>query len=285
MSACPLTHRARAIALGTLFFALWVSGARAGEDQPLWELGAGGTALSLPAYRGSDSRETLLLPLPYVTYHGKVLKSDRHGVRGQLFESDRFDLTVSAALSPPAPSKDIEARRAMPDLHATLEIGPQFDVTLWRSADRARYLKLLVPVRAAYTVERSPKHIGWVFQPKLNMDITDFSGMPGWNVGFLAGPVFGDRSQNQYFYSVPPSFATAQRPAYEAGGGYAGMQYLASMSKRFPRFWIGAFARYDDLTGAAFAASPLVRERDNFAAGIALFWIVAESSTRVPADD
>jgi len=285
MSASLLMARPREIALGVLFFALWMSGARAGEDQPLWEFGAGATALSFPAYRGSDTSETLLLPLPYVTYHGKVLKSDRHGVRGQLFESDRFDLTVSAALSPPAPSKDIEARRDMPDLRATFEIGPQFDATLWRSPNRARFLKILVPVRAAYTAERSPKHIGWVLSPKLNMDITDLPGMPGWNLGLLAGPVFGDREQNRYFYSVPSSFATPQRPAYEASGGYAGMQYLASISKRFPRFWVGGFVRYDNLTGATFDPSPLMRERDNFAAGIALFWILAESSTRVPADD
>jgi len=285
LNASPLTGRPRWTALGALFLALAMSGARAGEDRPLWEIGAGATALSFPAYRGSDTSETLLLPLPYLVYHGKVLKSDRHGVRGQLFESDRFDLTVSAALSPPAPSKHIEARRDMPDLHATLEIGPQFDATLWRSPDRARFLKILVPVRAAYTVERSPKHIGWVFQPKLNMDVTDLPGMPGWNLGLLAGPVFGDREQNRHFYSVPSSFATPQRPAYEASGGYAGMQYLASMSKRFPHFWVGGFVRYDNLSGATFGPSPLVRERDNFAAGIALFWILAGSSTRVPADD
>lgn len=277
--------RLRLRVLGSLCLALCMSSVAAGEERPLWEFGAGATALSFPSYRGSAANETLLLPLPYVAYHGKILKVDRHGVRGQLFESDRFDWTISAALSPPAPSKDIEARRGMPDLHATFEIGPQFDVTLWRSPDRARFLKVLLPLRAAYTVEHSPQHIGLVFDPKLNLDITDLSGMPGWNLGLLAGPVFGDRKQNQYFYSVAPSFATPQRPAYEAGGGYAGMQYLASMSKRFPRFWVGGFVRYDNLRGARFDSSPLLRDRDNFAAGIALFWILGESSTRVAVDD
>ena len=30
----------------------------------------------------------------------------------------------------------------MPDLKASFEIGPQLDVTLWRSADRARFLTI-----------------------------------------------------------------------------------------------------------------------------------------------
>lgn len=285
MNVRPLMGRPRWIALGALCLALCRSSAEAREEKPLWELGAGATALSFPAYRGSDTNETFLFPLPYVVYRGEVLKADRRGVRGELFQSDRLELTVSAALSPPAPSKDIEARRDMPDLHATFEIGPEFDATLWRSENRARFLKILVPLRAAYTVERSPKHIGWVFQPKLNMDITDLPRMPGWSLGLLAGPVFGDRKQNQYFYSVPSSFETPQRRAYEASGGYAGMQYLASMSRRFPRFWVGGFLRYDNLAGATFASSPLVRDRDNFAAGIALFWVFAESSTRVSVDE
>ncbi len=273
------------IGLSALVLALVASSALAGEQKPLWELGLGATALSFPAYRGSDTRENFLLPFPYATYRGEFLKSDRHGVRGQLLQSDRFDFTVSAALSPPAPSKDVPARSGMPDLHATFEIGPQFDATLWRSENRERFLKLLVPVRAAYTLERSPKHVGWVFQPKLDLDVSDIAALPGWSMGFLAGPVFGDRRQNRYFYSVPAEFATAERPAYDAGGGYAGMQYLASMSKRFPRFWIGAFVRYDNLAGATFERSPLVRQRDDFAAGIAVSWIFAESAARVRADD
>lgn len=206
-------------------------------------------------------------------------------MRGSFFDSDRLDLTVSAALSPPANSDDIAARTGMPDLKATFEIGPQIDLTLWRSASRARFVKLLLPLRAAFTVEGSPKDIGWVFHPKLNLDITDLPGLPGWNLGLLAGPLFGDQRQHAYYYSVAPQYASAARPAYEAGAGYAGMQYLAAVSKRFPSYWVGAFVRYDNLGGATFADSPLVRQKDYVAGGIAITWILGESSTRVKVDD
>lgn len=268
-----------------LVLALAVPAAQAAEEQPLWEVGAGIAALSFPAYRGSDQTTNFLMPIPYFTYHGKILKADRHGLRGQLFGSDRLELTVSAALSPPATSDEIVARAGMPDLAATFEIGPELDVTLWRSENRARSVKLLLPLRAAYTLERSPRDIGWVAHPKLNLDVTDVPGLPGWKFGLLAGPLFGDQRQHAYFYSVEPQYATATRPAYAAQSGYAGMQVLASASKRFRKTWIGAFVRYDNLAGASFEDSPLVRSQNYFAGGVAVSWIFGESSTRVRVDE
>lgn len=259
--------------------------APADEEKPLWELGAGVAAMTFPAYRGSDETNNFVLPMPFFTYHGDFFKADRHGIRGSFFDTDRLDFTVSLALSPPASSDDIKARSGMPDLDATFEIGPQMDITFWRSENRARFLKLLLPMRAAFTLEGPPKDIGWVLHPKLNLDITDLPGLQGWNLGLLAGPLFGDQRQHEYFYGVAPRYATATRPAYAADGGYAGMQYLAAVTKRFPKFWVGAFIRYDNLNGAVFDDSPLVKQTDYFAAGLALSWVFGESSTRVMVDD
>jgi outer membrane scaffolding protein for murein synthesis (MipA/OmpV family) len=257
----------------------------AAEERPLWELGAGATVLTLPAYRGSDQSNSFILPLPLVTYHGDFFKADRHGIRGALFDSDRVDFTISAAAAPPAKSDNITARSGMPDLDATFEIGPQLDLTFWRSENRARYLKLLLPLRAAFTVDAPPKDVGWVFHPRLNLDITDIPNLPGWNLGLLAGPVFGNQRQNAYYYSVAPQYATLERPAYDAPSGYAGVQFVAGVSKRFPKYWVGGFVRYDNLAGAAFADSPLVLQNSYFAAGVAVTWILGESSTRVMVDD
>ncbi|MBL8431649.1 MAG: MipA/OmpV family protein, partial [Dechloromonas sp.] len=212
-------------------------------------------------------------------------KADRHGIRGSFFDTDRIDMTVSLALSPPMGSDDIPVRAGMPDLKATFEIGPQVDLTLWRSENRARFFKLLLPLRAALTVEGRPQDVGWVFSPTLNVDITDLPGMPGWNLGLLAGPLFGSQRQNAYYYSVAPQYATPARPAYEAPSGYAGMQYTMGISKRFPSFWLGGFLRYGNLGGARFEDSPLVVQKDAFAAGVALSWIFGESGTRVMVDD
>jgi outer membrane scaffolding protein for murein synthesis (MipA/OmpV family) len=225
------------------------------------------------------------MPVPMFSYHGDFFKADRHGIRASFFDSDFIDLTVSMALSPPASSSKIKARTGMSDLEGTFEIGPQVDLTFWRSENRARFVKLLMPLRAAVTVEGSPQSVGWVFHPKLNMDITDLPGMPGWNLGMLAGPVFGNQRQNAYYYTVAPQYATLERPAYEASGGYAGMQFTMGFSKRFPKFWVGSFLRYDNLSGATFENSPLLKQKDYFAAGLAITWVLGESSTRVQVND
>lgn len=257
------------------------------EELPLWELGAGVGTLSFPAYRGSDEIKHWLLPVPYVVYRGEVFRADRRGLRGVVFDSERVELSLSLAASPPASSKDVKAREGMPDLKPTVEIGPSLNVTLWQAGEGegARRLALRMPLRSGLTVEGSPRSTGWLFTPHLNLDWSDPPGMSGWRFGLLAGPVFADARQHRYFYSVAPRFATAARPAYEARGGYSGMQLLASVSRRFPRYWVGAFVRYDTLAGAVFEDSPLVKTKNYAAAGVAITWIIGESSRRVAADE
>ena len=57
------------------------------------------------------------------------------------------------------------------------------------------------------------------------------------------------------------------------------------LSKRFPKFWIGAFARYDTLRGARFEDSPLVTSKRYVAGGIGISWILGQSSQRVRVNE
>jgi hypothetical protein len=63
------------------------------------------------------------------------------------------------------------------------------------------------------------------------------------------------------------------------------MQFLVALSKRFPSYWIGGFARYDTLKGASFEDSPLVTSKRYAAAGIGISWIIGASKQRVPVDE
>ncbi len=257
------------------------TGARA-EQLPLWEAGAGATVISFPHYRGSDKRRSWVLPFPYVVYRGEFLQADERRVRGLFFKTDRAELDVSINGTPPVDSGENESRRGMPDLDATLEIGPSLNFLLLRTDDRKTRLELRLPARAALASDFSHVNLaGWVFQPNLNMDMRDPFGFEGWKLGMLAGPMFSDRRYNQYFYGVNPAFATAGRPAYNAGGGYAGTQLIVALSKRYRDFWVGGFARWDTVNKAVFADSPLVKTNQYFAAGLAVAWIIGESRTRV----
>jgi outer membrane scaffolding protein for murein synthesis (MipA/OmpV family) len=254
-------------------------------DKPLWELGAGVSALQFPDYRGSNHSQTYAVPFPYVVYRGDFLKADRNGLRGIFLDSEWVNLNLSVGASLPVDSKNNEARQGIPNLKPTLEVGPSLDLTLWRDAGRKYKLDLRLPVRNSFTVGGAPQSIGWVFSPRLNLDITDPAGLVGWNLGLLAGPMYDSRRYDQYFYSVDPAYAQAGRPAYSAGGGYAGTQMLLAISKRYSKFWVGGFLRRDDLSNARFADSPLVTSRHYFAAGIGAAWVLGESERKVPGDE
>jgi len=60
---------------------------------------------------------------------------------------------------------------------------------------------------------------------------------------------------------------------------------LASLSKRFPSYWTGAYVRYDTLAGATFESSPLVKSRGYWSAGIGIAWLISHSSRVVEVPD
>lgn len=256
----------------------------AADMVPQWELGAGVAALALPDYRGSDETRGYILPFPYVVYRLDWMKVDREGVRTTLFDREWAEVNVSLNATPPVRSRDNRAREGMSNLKPMVEIGPSLNLRLWRGGEGRFRLFLRLPVRAAITIESDPHHAGWVVSPVLNLDVRGVAGTP-WQLGALAGPVFGTHGHHAYFYGVPAGDALPDRPAYDARGGYAGMQFLSSLSRRFDRIWVGAYARVDTLEGAVFADSPLMRRRHYAAAGIAAAWILWQSSTHVERDD
>lgn len=250
---------------------------------PLWEAGAGVAVLSYPDYRGADERERRVLPVPYLVYRGERFKADREGLRTTLFDSERIELNLSASGSLPVNSRDSGARRGMADLKTTLELGPTVNIHL-TPPHRRSTLELRLPVRAAMTLSTPVRHVGWVFTPNLSWRVRDLSGMPGWNMSLSGGPNFQDRRYNNTFYGVAPSEVLPGRAAYSARGGYAGSQVSFGLSKRFPRYWVGGFMRYDYLGGAVFENSSLVRTRSSLAGGVAMSWVFGQSSTMVQAD-
>lgn len=269
--------RCAALAFGV--FAAFSHSAHA-EQRPLWELGAGGAVISFPDYRGSNKQRSYLLPVPYVVYRGDVLQVDRDRVRGLLFKTERVELDVSVNGSVPIRSSDNPARQGMPDLDPTLEVGPALNVLLIQDP-QGYNLALKLPVRAVIASDfRSIQGVGYLAHPQINLDVR--AGQ-GWKLGFVAGPLFGDRRYHDYFYGVAPQYASPGRAAYAAHGGYSGAQFIAAASKRFDKLWFGAFIKFDNISGSTFDDSPLVARRNNVAAGLGVSWIFAQSKNLVEA--
>jgi outer membrane protein len=266
-----------------LWVAAWAAAPAHAKQAPVLEYGLGIGAIAFEDYRGSNTTHAYPLPIPYLIYNGTFLKADRDGVRGTLFDQDWVELNLSGNATTPV--RNDRERSGMPDLRSTLELGPSLDFHLLHSADSRLKFDLRMPLRTALTVEASPKFIGWTFTPRFALDIADPLGRVGWNAGFLVGPLFADRRYHDYFYGVAPQYATVSRPAYQAKGGYAGTQLLGALSKRFAHYWVGAYVRYDTLTGATFADSPLVQRDSYWSAGIGISWIIHTSAQMVEVPD
>ena len=255
------------------------------ELRPEWEFGLGATGFTFPDYRGSDESRGYLLPFPYVIYRGDILRVDRQGVRGVFFETDRVEFDISLSGTPPVDSSKNRAREGMPDLDPTFEIGPRLNVILARDASRDRALSFRLPVRAVIATDLSyADGQGVTAFPNLTYDARPRFFEGRWRLGLQAGLLYATRHYHRYFYSVDERFATPERPAFSAPGGYSGASLAASLTRRFQKIWVGTFARYESLKGVAFEASPLVRRDYAFTAGIAAAYVFAESKNKVEVD-
>ena len=255
------------------------------ELRPEWEFGLGATGFTFPDYRGSDESRAYLLPFPYVIYRGNFLRVDRQGARAVFLETDRVEFDFSLSGTPPVDSSKNRAREGMPDLDPTIEIGPRMNVILARSADRDKALSFRLPVRAVIATDLSyADSEGWTAYPNFTYDSRPHFLEGRWRLGLQAGLLYATSRYHRYFYGVDEQFATPERPAFTAKGGYSGAALAASLTRRFKKIWVGAFARYENLKGVAFESSPLMRRDYAITAGVAFAYIFAESKNRVEVD-
>jgi outer membrane protein len=278
-----LANKALPLLLLLALSAAW--GPARAEPLPLWEFGFGVGGLFFNDYRGAKAKHVYPAPVPYFIYRGEFLRADREGVHGRLFNRRYLELEISANATAPVFSSNSAIRAGMPNLEPTIELGPALLWHLWRRTDERLRLDAHLPLRESFTVSSRPSAIGAIFAPSLNLDYLAAGTLAGWNLGVMAGPLYAQRRYHAYFYGVAPQFATADRPAYEAPGGYAGSQVLLATTKRFANHWFGAYLRHDWLAGAVFEHSPLVQTRSYWSGGLGFVWMIGASSTMVDSHD
>lgn len=245
-----------------------LSRADSSNNRAQWELGVGVGALSIPHYRGSNQTQSYIAPVPYVRYSGDRLKVDREGGRYFFYDGSQLKLDLSATFNFPVDSDKNDARRGMPDLDATLEIGPRLQWYLWQSEDKRLRVRLGAPLRMAINLSDADNE-GLFFAPYLQVRYHSFM-----ESAVSIGPMWASEKFHDYYYQVESAYATASRPAYNAGAGYSGFRLTLTSNHRInKKYWWGGFVRYDTLSGSAFAASPLVRKQDSLMAGFLVAYI------------
>ncbi len=255
-------------------------------ETPLWEFVLFNTAARIPHYRGSDEVNWYFLPLPYLIYRGDVFRIDREGFRGIFYESEYFETDISLFGNPPV-DDDNDAREGMDDLDPLFELGPELK-WFFTGRDPLNELYLRTALRGVFS-------IGWDGGPDLA-----YQGLHGGvnliynngrlfrdqrlRFGFNLGVDVTDADFNDYFYEVDPEDVRPDRPRYNPDGGYAGFSVGASVAKQLTDSlrW-GIYGRWDNIDGAAFDDSPLVRQENNFFFGTVLTWRIYSSKQMVPA--
>lgn len=253
-------------------------------EKPLWEIGLFSGAARLPHYRGSDEYSAYFLPLPYLIYRGEIVRANRDGVNGILWSTDRMEAALSFSGSPPS-DDDNDARSGMPDLGAILEVGPGLKVFL-SEKDNPNPLYLKAGVRTAISVDTGDfgtAYEGIRGNVKLIYRNSTLFRDQSIFFGVNANVDFANSSYDDYIYSVDPIYATPARPAYQADGGYSGFSLSANAVKKInDRWFVGTYYRWDNLSGASYTGSPLVKTENNHIIGIALIWRIAESKSTSP---
>lgn len=289
--------RRRRLRIGLLCIALSAPAAgladESGEDtaghKPLWEIGAGVGAVAFPHYRGSDDYTVLAAPLPLIIYRGDILKLSRDGARAQVVDTPRFEINFSGGGSIPVDSDSDELRRGMPDLDPVVSFGPRLSWLFSEPARRDRYsLRLDLPVYGAVATDLSHfDGVGWLVEPRLRWRRR--WSVPGrdadWSYAVSGSLLWASDAYHDYYYSVAPRFATPERPAFDADGGYSGMSATAGVYHHRGRLRLGAVLTVNYLKGAAFEDSPLVATTDSYIAGLYVAWSLWESEARAPEHD
>lgn len=252
------------------------------EEKPLWEVGVGVASLYLPDYRGSDEGSFYVLPYPYLVYRGDIFRVEKDRISGKIFETDRLLLDVSFYGGVPVDSDDNDARRGMPDLDPTLEVGPALNIILFKDSKEKYKLGLNLPVRAVFSTDfSSVHHQGWVFSPRLNLEVNDIVPDTGVNLGLSAGPIFADSDYHEYFYTVEERYATSWRPAYDAHSGYSGSSVSLGLNKTVKSLILSAFVRTDFMNGAEIENSPLVTTKHSVMCGVTVSWVFFKTAKQV----
>lgn len=234
------------------------------NQEPLWELGIGFALANVSDYPGSDERTTLALPFPAITYRGNIIRADRNGISGLVFETTRWTLDVSIRGSLPVSSDDNDARRGMPDLAPTIEVGPELE---WHFYDNGETnAKLQLPLRALVALDfNDGGYEGYGFSPHVKLS-QQFN--PQVRASLSVGLQYSNAGYHDYFHEVQPEFATNERPAYRADGGYTGSFANAVLAWQANKWRIAGALSYWSLNNAAYADSPLFKTDQAYYAGL-----------------
>lgn len=249
------------------------------SKKPLYEFGIFGATAFVPDYPAADEGRVRSLAAPQFRYRGLRYRSDEEdSLKARLFQNPLygFDLSVSGALS--ASSNKNQARNGMKDLDWVAEIGPRFYIFLVRT--ERLWIRAFLPVRWATSTDvKSFTYQGIVIAPSLSLRFYfDDSKFNSFVVS--ATRTHTTHQLQEFYYEVDAKDANAERPKYDANGGYLGSR--AALAYLYERENTGIYMGLSvaSYKGAANAGSPLHKSDYNYAAFLGFSYLFFQSEAR-----
>ncbi len=272
----PEFFRSKYHSLSLFFLILVITPFTLAEGQHRLEMGAGFGGQSLNHYRGSKEIETVVLPFPVAIYKGDFLKLDEEdGLRGEFIANHKYEFNLSGDLELRSSTEDNELRQGMPELDTAMQLGPEFNLNL-SGRDFKEGWALRIPIRLAFTVSSSPKHIGYTFNPKLTFKKPDL--FYGWRFKSDIALLYATEKFHDYYYQIDTEYIRANRPEYDAKSGFSGAYLKAGILKRSSNWLYSVSLRYDYLGDTVFRHSPLVETDDYFSLSFGIAYMFYEKN-------
>jgi MipA family protein len=247
--------------------------------RPLWEVGVVALAVQSPDYPAASSQHPRAALAPVFIYRGPFLTVDGDGIRGRFVKTDGLELDFSGAAA--FNSGRSPARRGMPKLDYTFELGPQLRYQI--SLPDAQKISANFKLRAVVSTNGQRMHgQGWVFEPGLRwQNRLAFDHASQWSTSIQG--MWADQTLQQYFYQVAPEFETPVRPAFNAHGGYLGTKLAMGWNRRMgPSTVINMSVSLNYHGAAANSKSPLFLRRTTSSLVLALVWSPWQSTQLAP---
>ena len=255
------------------------------EQEPLWEVALAGYVRAGPAYPASDETQTDIIPLPFPIYRGEFLRvgdSDEKPITARIFRADRIKLDLDFGLNLPVDSDDVDAREDMPDLDLLFEIGPELELQFIENLPGDFYLGL--QLRGAWSFDGlDPEWRGTVYSTEFKHEYPRRDAKT--KLVTRLTPEFANTPYMRFFYGVANEFATPNRPAYDARGGYLGTRLNFSFRHELNKeFEIRTGVRLGYYKGAKNEDSPLFTTNHTEEVYFAFLWKFWESKRRASAE-
>lgn len=267
-----------------------VNPVRAGfTDKPRWELGVGGGYLQGFDYPASSDPNRGGIALPFLIYRSPVVRVGGGGLRAVAVEQAGFRVDVSFGGGIASSSESDGLRSGMPNLDFLLQVGPraQFIVSNRAIDDGGRFqFSVSGALRGVVSTDFGDvRNRGAIAEFALSVTRRRVFGSRFDVLGRVSSTFAEDRL-HEYFYEVQPRFETAERPAFDASGGYLGTNlFLGGAFRPTPELRLFAGMQLGLYGGAANEDSPLFETTEAVGFALGFAWTLRQSKERVSVLD